>query len=197
MLRSVARAFSAVFAPELFLFGCGLLAVGYEWSRQSERTVAGLAARVGALGGGWIVALAAYVGLPRLLGPALSGTNVVGSVALGVDMLVVWGVWRAREWGRLVPRYAAAVIAVTVPHLLITPVWNLSSHVLYAALPAGFLLGVDRRFAPLAAVPALMAFARPLAGAHTWAQSFAGLALAAAVLVAVRGRPRAGERPGG
>jgi len=35
-------------------------------------------------------------------------------------------------------------------------------------VPAGYLLVVDRRFAPLALVAIGMMFARPFAGAHTW-----------------------------
>ncbi len=184
MLDAAAHAYSEAFAPELFLFLCGLLVVWYEWRRRPERSPAGLAARVGVLGAGWGVAFAVYEGLPRIAGSIPGGTDVTGSVGLGVGLLAIWGVWRVREWGDLVPAFAAVLVAATVPHLLITPVWNLSSHVLYAATPVGFLLWVDERFAPLAVVPVGMVFSRPLAGAHTWAQSVAGFLLAAAVLLA-------------
>ena len=188
MFEQAAHAFSEVFAPEFFLFLCGLLAIGYEWHRETAQTLGGLGMRVCVLGLGWAVAFAVYEGAPRALGPVPGGTDVTGSVGLGVGLLVVREVWRRREWGRLVSEYAASLVAVTVPHLLITPVWDLSSHVLYAATPVGVLLSADERFAPLVAVPVLMVFGRPLAGAHTWAQSVAGLLLAVAVLCARRRR---------
>lgn len=34
--------------------------------------------------------------------------------------------------------YALLLVAVTVPHLLVTPFWDISSHVLYTAVPAGY-----------------------------------------------------------
>ena len=188
MIEGAARAYSEAFAPEFFLFLCGLLVIGYEWTGASERTLGGLGGRVGALGLGWGVAFAVYEAIPRVAGSVPGGTDVTGSVGLSVGLLVVLWVWRTRTWGALVPEFAAVLVAATVPHLLVTPVWNLSGHVLYAATPVGFLVATDERFAPLAVVPLGMVFSRPLAGAHTWAQSVAGLLLAAAVLVAFRRR---------
>lgn len=186
MLAAAARAYSEVFAPEFFVLLCGLLVVCYEWSEAPERTLVGLGARVGALGAGWGVAFAVYEGVPLAVGSVPGGTDVTGSVGLGVGLLVVRSVWRVRAWGERVPEFAALLVAATVPHLLVTPVWDLSSHVLYAATPVASLLSVDDRFAPLAAVPLGMVVSRPLAGAHTWAQSVAGLALAVGVALAFR-----------
>jgi len=96
------------------------------------------------------------------------------------------------------PELSLLLIAATVPHLLITPFWDVSSHVLYAAVPAGYLAVVDRRFVPVLVVPVGMVFARPLAGAHTWPESIGGFVLAGLVLAGVgylrdRGQEGAGR----
>jgi membrane-associated phospholipid phosphatase len=90
-----------------------------------------------------------------------------------------------REWGTVVPGFAALLVGVTVPHLLITPFWDVSSHVLYAVAPAGYLFLVDRRFVPLVVVGLGMVVARPLARAHTWTESIGGLVLASVFLIAL------------
>jgi hypothetical protein len=187
MLTDAARAYSELFSPEYFVLVCSLLLVGYEWRESTPRSVAGLGARVGAVGAGWAVAFAVYRGLPRALGTVPEwGPDATGSAGLGVGVAGIWLAWRLRGWGERVPAYAAVLVAATVPHLLVTPFWDVSSHVLYAVVPAGYLTVTDRRFAPLAAVALAMVAARPLAGAHTWAQSVGGLALGAACLVALR-----------
>lgn len=186
MLADAAQAYSAVFAPELFVLACALLVVGYEWRRAEGAPGFGLGARAAVLGLGWVVAFALYRGVPRAVGTLPEwGPDATGSVGLGVGMLVIWLVWRLRGWGRLVPEFALLLVGVTVPHLLLTPFWDVSSHVLYAAVPAGYLSMVDRRFAPLVLVALGMVLARPLAGAHTWLQSVGGLVLSLAFLVAL------------
>ena len=189
MSASIAPTYSAAFAPELFVLLCGLVAVGYELRRSTRPSTSDLwteiAARVGVLGFGWAVAFAVYRGLPGLLATAPAWTtNATGSVGLGVGLLVIRGWWRRAEWGTVVPEYALLVVAVTVPHLVITPVWDLSSHVLYAVVPAGFLTLVGRRAAPPALVAPAIVVARPPAGAHTWAESLGGLVLGVAALAA-------------
>ncbi|QZP36337.1 hypothetical protein [Halobaculum magnesiiphilum] len=189
MSASIASTYSAAFAPELFVLLCGLAAVGYELrrsdGRSSRRSWAAVAARLGVLGFGWAVAFAVYQGIPVLLATAPAWTtNATGSVGLAVGLLVIRGWWRRADWGPVVPEYALLLVAVTVPHLVITPVWDLSSHVLYAVVPAGFLTLVDRRAAPLALVALGMVVARPIAGAHTWAESIGGLVLGVAALAA-------------
>lgn len=199
MIESLADTYSAVLAPELFVLACSLALVGYEWRALPghERSLAGLGARVGVLAAAWGVAFAVYQGVPALLGPLPAwGTDVTGSLGLGVGLCLIWWVWRAREWGPLVPELAALLVVATVPHLFVTPFWDLSSHVLYAAVPAGYLALVDRRFVALLVVPLGMVASRPLAGAHTWAESVAGLALGAVVLLGHQwlARRDAGER---
>lgn len=178
MLTEVATGYAAVFAPELFVLLCGLLCVGYEWRGRAERAVSGLGARIGVMAVGWAIGLVIYKGVPALVGTVPEwGPDATGSAGLGVGVLVIYFGWRLREWGDLVSGFSALLVAVTIPHLLITPFWDISSHVLYAVVPAGYLQAADVRFTPLSVVAVGMMFARPLAGAHTWLQSVAGLAL--------------------
>lgn len=185
MLEGVARTYSTVFAPEFFVLSCGLLVLATEWSRKPDRSNRGLGARLGVVALGWIVGLAVYRGVPLLVGPVPKWIDdSLGTVGLVVGFAAIWAVWRLRAWGRLVPAFAGLLLAVSVPHLLITPFWDVSSHVLYTAVPAGALAWLDSRFAVLAAVPTGMVVARPLAGVHTWPQSLAGLALGAVAVFA-------------
>jgi hypothetical protein len=184
MLPDLARTYSAVFAPEFFVLVCSLLVISYEWRTDSERSLPGLGARVGVLGLGWVVAFAIYRGVPRLVGDLPEwGADFTGSAGLGVGIVLIWFVWQRRDWGDLVPAFSLLLVGVTVPHLLITPIWDVSSHVIYAVVPSGYLLLVNTRFASLAVIAVGMVFARPLAGAHTWLQSIAGLLLSAVVLI--------------
>ncbi|QLD86875.1 hypothetical protein HWV23_14455 [Natronomonas halophila] len=184
MLTDLARTYSAVFAPEFFVLLCSLLVISYEWRTESERSLPGLGLRLGVLGLGWAVAFAIYQGVPLVVGGLPEwGTDFTGSAGLGVGILVIWFVWRRRDWGDLVPAFSLLLVGVTVPHLLITPIWDVSSHVIYAVVPAGYLLFVNVRFVPVAVIAVGMVFARPLAGAHTWLQSVAGLLLSVVFLL--------------
>lgn len=205
MVTDLAVLYSEVFAPEYFVLVCTLALVGYEWRSAADSGPAGLGARVATVAVGWVVALAVYESAPLVFDPVPPwGTDVTGSVGLGVGFLLIWTAWRARDWGDRVPAFAALLFGVTVVHAAVTPFWALSSHVAYTVAPAGYLVAADRRFAPLLAVALGMVVARPLAGAHTWLQSVAGLALAGAFLAGFRygglgvGRSRpAGAETGG
>mgnify|MGYP000660489515 CR=1 FL=1 len=194
MLADVAGTYSAVFAPELFVLLCALALLGYEWRGATDRRPLALAARLGILGLAWVVAFAVYQGIPILLGPLPEwGPDATGSVGLAVGMGVLWFVWRLQGWGDRFSTFAALLVAVTVPHLLITPFWDVSSHVLYTVVPAGYLTAVESRFVPLALVAAGMVPARPLAGAHTWPEAIGGLLLGVvflAVFLRLWSRPR-------
>lgn len=204
MVEGAARAYSTVFTPELFVLLCGVLLVGYEWHHRPGRTRGDLGARLGVLAVGWLVGLAIYLGVRIGAGPIPKWVqDATGSVGLVVGLSLIWGAWRYLDWGRLVPPFAGLLVAVSVPHLLITPFWDVSTHVLYAVVPAGTLAVVDRRFAPLLVVPAGMVFARPLAGVHTWPQSLGGLVLGLLALLSFSlvadatgtGRPTSPPRP--
>ncbi|WP_323191329.1 hypothetical protein [Halostella sp. PRR32] len=192
MVSSVAGTFSAVFAPEYFVLLCTLALIGYEWRAAPARNYPGLAVRVGALAAAWAVAYVVYDAGPVLFDTVPEwGPDFTGSLGIAVGFFLLWAVWRLRIWGPLLPALSAVLLGLTVPHLLLTPFWDVSSHVAYAAAPAGYLALLDRRFSPLLAAPVGMVVARPLAGAHTWPESIGGLLLAAGVLACfryVRGR---------
>jgi len=162
MLADAAQFYSDVFTPELFVLLCGLCLIGYEWSGLADRSWTGLGARLGVLALGWTIGLAIYEGVPLLFETVPTwGPDATGSAGLGVGVLVIWLGWRVRAWGEYVPVFSGLLVAVTIPHLLVTPFWDISTHVLYAVVPAGYLLTVDRRFAPLAVIAVGMVFARP------------------------------------
>ncbi|WP_210423538.1 hypothetical protein [Halorussus marinus] len=182
MVTELARLYSEAFAPEYFVLLCTIALVGHEWRRRRFGP-AGLAGRALAVVAGWAVAFAIYESTGAVFESVPSwGEDFTGSVGLGVGILLIGIVWRLREWGRHVPRFAALLLGVTVVHVAITPFWDVSSHVAYAVAPAGYLVSADRRFWPLLAVAIGMVAARPLAGAHTWLQSIGGFALAAAFI---------------
>jgi membrane-associated phospholipid phosphatase len=184
MFTGLARTYSDVFAPEYFVLLCAITLIVYEWREASGSSPHNLAARFGVLGLGWAVGLAIYLGGPSMVeSPPTWAADFTGSFGLGVGILVVWLIWRRLDWGRFVPEFALLLVAVTVPHLVVTPFWDVSSHVAYATVPAGYLATVERRFAPFFAVPVAMVFARPLAGAHTWLQSVGGFVLGGAFVV--------------
>ncbi|WP_132057873.1 hypothetical protein [Halorussus amylolyticus] len=186
MLTDFGTLYSDVFAPELFILACTLALLGYEWRAGSESGATRLGARLFTVLAGWAVAFAIYESTGLLFDPIPAwGSDFTGSLGVGVGILLIGGVWWSRRWGRHVPTFAAALFAVTAVHIAVTPFWDVSSHVAYTAVPAGYLALADRRFAPVVAVPVGMVAARPLAGAHTWAESAAGLALAAVFVAAV------------
>lgn len=183
MLTDLAELYSEVFAPEYFVLVCTLALVAYEWRATDHSDWTRLGARLATVAVGWAVALAVYESAPLVFDPVPPwGSDVTGSAGLGIGILLIGGVWRARDWGDRVPSFATLLFGVTVVHAAVTPLWALSSHVAYAVAPAGYLVLADRRFAPLLAVALGTVVARPLAGAHTWLQSVAGLALAGAFL---------------
>lgn len=184
VLTEAGQAYSTVFAPEAFILVCALCLLGYERLAPGHGT-GDLGAKLGALAFGWAVGLAVYKGVPLAVGPVPKWINdALGSVGLVIGLAVIGVVWRRQDWGGFVPPFAGLLVAVSVPHLLITPVWDISSHVLYTVVPAGALVVLDRRFAVLAVVPLGMVLARPLAGVHTWPQSIAGLGLGVVAVVA-------------
>lgn len=193
MVTVAAQYYSDVFAPELFVLICMLALVTYEWrSRAGGGADLGrIGAQVGVIALAWAIGLAVYLGVPALLdAPPEWAPDATGSAGLALGMVLVWGVWRQQAWGDHVPTFALALIVVTVPHLLITPVWDVSSHVTYALVPAGVLVLVASRFLPLLLIAIGMVPARPLSGAHTWPEAIGGVVLAAVVLAVFVSRVR-------
>ena len=87
---------------------------------------------------------------------------------------------------------------MTVPYAALSPFWDISGHVIFALTPTLYLALVDRKYAPLLAVPVVMVPNRVYLNAHSLAQSVVGFAVAAAIvfgLYRVRAR-RPNRRPG-
>jgi membrane-associated phospholipid phosphatase len=177
----VAAAVSTVFTPELFLLLTTLLLVGYE--RRDGPSPRALAARTGVVAGAWALAFAVYQGGPELVSTSVpGGDDFFAALGLIVAFAGIGLAWRRFDWGSLLPPYAALIVVTSIVHLAVVPVWNASSHVIYAAVPALALLAVDRRFAPLLAVPPLLVWSRISTGAHTVDEAVGGLLVAALVV---------------
>ena len=178
---SVADVVSTVFAPELFVLLTTLLLVGYE--RRDERSPGVLAAPVGAVLAGFVVALAVYQGGPGVVTVAVpGGDDFFAALGLIVAFAGIGAAWTRFGWGPLVAPYAALLVATSLLHLAVVPLWDASSHVVYAAVPAGALVAVDRRFVPLLAVAPLLVWSRVATGAHTVDEAVGGLVVAGVVL---------------
>lgn len=153
-----------------------------EWIRRDSEATS---PRVALVGTAWTAAFVVYQGGPALLsGPVPGGEDFFASLGLIVSFAVIGVVWRRRGWGPLLPAYCLLLIATSVVHAVVVPFWDVSSHVVYAAVPTGYLAAVERRFAVLFAAPLGLTWSRIALNAHTPRESLGGLALAA-VIVAI------------
>lgn len=179
----VAELLSVVFAPELFVLTATLFLLarelqgtGWHWTELFGRSAV--------VGVAWILAFVIYQGGPALVSGSLpGGEDFFASVGLVGGFVLIGAVWQRRAWGSLLPAYCLLLVATSVVHLLVVPVWNISSHVVYTAVPTGFLLTLDRRFVALVVVPLGLAWSRVALGAHTVDQSLGALAVAAGIVV--------------
>jgi hypothetical protein len=190
---AVADTVSTVFAPELFVLLATLLLVGYE--ARDDHAPKSLAPRLGVVVGAWALAFAVYQGGPAIMGTAVPGGDArltVTAIPGGDDFFAALGLivafagialaWRQFDWGSLVPPYAVLLIVTSLLHLVVVPLWDTSSHVIYAALLAGALVAADRRFAPLLLAVPLLVWSRIATGAHTVGEAVGGLLVAGVVL---------------
>jgi len=178
---SIADTVSTVFAPELFVLLATLLFVGYE--RRDTLDPKPLAARLGVVVGAWVLAFGVYQGGPELVGTGVpGGDDFFAALGLIVAFAGIALAWRQFEWGSLVPPYAVLLVATSLLHLVVVPLWDASSHVIYAAVPAAALVAADRRFAPLLLVAPLLVWSRIATGAHTVGEAVGGLLVAGVVL---------------
>ncbi|ELZ24883.1 hypothetical protein C475_11620 [Halosimplex carlsbadense 2-9-1] len=191
-----------VFHPITVLGVGSLLLIHREW-RDEGADRAALGRRVGAFLGAGALALvptAAFFvlfrgGLARAVGGSSWRLDEVVATGVLIAAGVTWFVWRRYEWGPVVPGAMVTFATVTVPYALLAPVWDISGHVIYALAPTLYLALVDRRYAPLLVVPVLMVPTRVWVEAHTWAQSVAGFAVAAAITIGLyRVRTRSSDR---
>ena len=203
-VMSFMRVYRYVFHPLAFLFATWLLLVYYEWGRESD-DLRNLAIRFGVIAA---IGLAALVptGIYLLVTDqaaraATAGNDWPVDLATSSGLLIAaglaWVVWSATDWGSATKGAALAIAVTVVPYAPLSVVWNISGHVAFSAVPALYLVTLDRKFLPLLVIPVLMVPNRPLLGLHTWAQSIAGLLLGVAGVLLARqldwGKKRAAE----
>lgn len=179
---NVAATLSEVFAPELFVLVVTVTVAGYELvgSGFSSR---GLAGRIAAVLAAWGLAFAVYQGGPTLVSTSVpGGEDFFASIGLIVGFVVIWLAWDLGGWGELLPLYCLLLIGTSVVHILVVPLWDVSSHVTYAAVSTGFLVFVDRRFVVSLLIPVGLVWSRIAIDAHSVVESVGGLVFAAVVV---------------
>lgn len=181
---SVAETLSTVFAPELFVLLTTVLLTGYELQRR-EWSWTGLTGRGVVIVVSYMLAFAVYQGVPSVISVQVpGGDDFFASTGLITGFAVIWFAWVRRSWGELIPMYSAVIVATSVVHLVVVPLWDVSSHVVYAAVSAGFLTVADRRFAVVLLVPLGLVWSRVAVEAHSMMESVGGVVFAA-VIVAI------------
>lgn len=186
------KAFPYAFHP-ITVLGVGIiLLIHHEWSRQdAARPV--FWHRLAAFLGTGVLALAPTVAFFAITGASPIAATQGNSwqmdalVASGmfVAAFVLWFLWRYFDWGRLVPGMMEALAAVTVPYIALSPVWNVSGHVIIALMPTLFLTLVDRKFWPMLAIPLVMIPNRLYLDAHTVAQTIGAFFLTLVIVLAL------------
>lgn len=181
-----------VFHPATMVGGGLLILIYVEWRREGADR-GGLRRRLGALLAAGAVSL-----LPSLAYMVITGKGPMETMqgnVWQVDLLVaggiffvsgtMWLLWRRFDWGDVVPGAMEALAAVTVPYIALSPLWNVSGHVILAVTSTLYLALVDRRFWPLLAIPIVMVPNRIYVDAHTWTQSVGAFLLASVIVVGV------------
>ncbi|MFC7079773.1 phosphoesterase [Halorussus caseinilyticus] len=191
-LDAAMRVYPYVFHPAVMVGAGVLVLIRHEWARRDADRSA-LVRRLGAFLGAGVLSF-----VPTLVYAAVTGQSL-GQVTKGnvwqVDALVAGGVlftagvtwllWHRYDWGPLVPGYAEALAAATIPYAALSPFWNFSGHVTMAVMPTLYLTLVDRKFWPTLLIPVVMVPNRVYLGAHDWAQSVGAFLVVAAVVVGV------------
>ena len=181
-----------VFHPSVMIGLGAILLIHYEWVQQ-EADRSALRRRVGTFLGAGVLSLVPTAAFMLVTGQGpmetMSGNAwqvdalVAGGIAIAAA--VTWFAWQRYDWGELVPAFMQALLAVTVPYIALSPVWNFSGHVAMALMPVLFITLVDRKFWPLLVIPVVMVPNRIYVDAHTWAQVFGAFAITAALVVGV------------
>lgn len=184
------ESFPYVFHP-ITVLGAGIiLLIHHEWSRQDVgRSV--LWHRLAAFLGTGVLALVPTVAFFAITGAspiaATQGNSwqmdALVASGLFIAACVLWVLWHHFEWGLLVPGMMEALAGVTVPYVALSPVWNVSGHVIVALMPTLYLTLVDRKFWPTLAIPLLMIPNRLYLQAHTVAQTVGAFFLALAIVL--------------
>ena len=175
------------------VLGLGILVfIHYEWARQDAdrsvlwRRVGGFFA-VGALSLAPTVAYFLVLGTDPIQATQGNSWEMDALVASGLFIAAggTWFLWKHFEWGPLIPDVMQALAAVTVPYIALSPVWNVSGHVIVSLMPTLYLTLVDRKFWPLLAIPLVMVVNRIYLNAHTLAQTVGGFLMATAIVVGI------------
>lgn len=199
-----------LFTPSVVI-GLGfLLLIREEWSRRrADRST--LWTRVGTflVAGACSLLPTAAFALATGQGPARimqgNGWQVDSLIASGIAItaVVLWVAWRRHEWGTIVPRGVQTLVLVTIPYIALSPVWNVSGHVIFSVMPTLYLTLVARKYWPLLVIPVVMVPNRVYVDAHTLPQAIGGFLLAVTLVVgfywyrtgSLQDAPRAHGRP--
>lgn len=183
MIRDLAHVYSQVFAPELFLLVCVVGLVIYERNQTSQAPRAALLPQIATIGLAWGIAfLLMQLSNVLFTNPPYWIADLFAGLGITVGFSVITVIWIRNGWGHLLPELAVVLIALTIIHSVLVPVWNISSHVAYTAASVGYLLTLSRRFLPTVLIPSGMILSRPLIGAHTWGEAIGGGIVAILVL---------------
>jgi len=184
VLREFMEVYRHAFHPLVVLVASSLLLV-YEGWASSSASRRNLLARIGAALGVEALAISPVPIYLFATGKSVDAltlgndwrADVLTTASLLVAGLGLWYVWSAEGWGQEVGRAAKIIVAVAVPYVLLSLVWNVSGHVTFSVVPTLYLTLQHRKYWPLLAIPLLMVPNRPIVGMHTWAQSVGGLVL--------------------
>ena len=181
-LYSFMLVYQDVLSPIYFLLLCAIIVVYLDWKEKGGSMMA----RVATIVASWVVAYAIYSlyfylypGSPQWVEDAFAVAGLMTAAA------ITYLVWSVKGYGRTTVGAIVSSMVVSIPYVVISPVWNISGHVAFTTAPAAFLTAIDRKFAPLFVVPIIMLVNRPIVGAHTVAESVAGLLLGLLSLVGV------------
>jgi membrane-associated phospholipid phosphatase len=191
-LDIVMRYYPYVFHPAVMVGGMMLTLIYLEYDRQGAsgdvlKKRLGVFALVGATS---LLPTFAYMlvtgqgPVETMQGNAWQVDFLVGS-GMALVAAVMWLVWHRFDWGSLIPPAMEALVVVTVPYVALSPLWNVSGHVIFSVMPTLYLVLVERRFWPLLLIPAVMVPNRLYVGAHGLSQAVAGLLIAAVLVIAV------------
>ncbi|WP_435175004.1 phosphoesterase [Halorussus sp. AFM4] len=184
------RYYPYVFHPVTVL-GVGVLVlVHHEWARQDADRSA-LWRRAGGFLGAGLLSLVPTLAYGLVTGQGLLAVThgnrwqVDALVAGGIFVAagVTWWLWTRYDWGGLVPGAMQALVLATVPYAALSPVWNVSGHVIVSLTPTLYLTLVDRKFWPTLLVPTVMVYNRVYLDEHTVAQSVGAFVLTTVLVV--------------
>ena len=142
LIYQVMQYYPYVFHP-ITVLGIGLLVlIHHEWVRQNADRSALWSRIKGFLGSGLLSLI------PTVAFFLITGQNPVEAtqgnswqmdalVASGLFIAasITWYLWQRFDWGSIVPGAMETLVAVTIPYIALSPVWNVSGHVIISLMP--------------------------------------------------------------